>query len=240
MIRPTAPSRLGRAYAYRPPPGASPLAGTVRRTQGADVDLRPCLRPVRDQLRRGTCFAHAGIALAELAHGCHVDLSPEYVAWRVQMAEWSFPRDAGGSVADTLGVLHSWGTCPEVLMPYATDQGAVGSAACDEAAREYRVGTPCRVDLTDLGDVRAVLAAGKGIAIGFAVYENFERTGRDGMVPPRLPSDRCLGGHAEVVVGVVSGRLVLRGSWGAGWGDRGYCYVDPAEFCQDVFESWTC
>ena len=46
-----------------------------------------------------------------------------------------------------------------------------------------------------------------------------------------LPNEPSIGGHAVVAVGYddAKKRLIMRNSWGTGWGDRGYFYL-PYEY----------
>jgi C1A family cysteine protease len=34
------------------------------------------------------------------------------------------------------------------------------------------------------------------------------------------------GRHAMLIVGFQNGKFIVRNSWGCGWGDMGYCYID--------------
>lgn len=239
MFEPTAMSRLGRRYGYRPAPGAAPPQSIRGSLAGAvDIDLRPRLTPVRDQGGEGACFAFGTASLLELHAGLSEWLSPAYLSWRCRLAEGTYPLDAGGHISDAVAIAHAWGCCSEDALPYCEDPAQAGDAQCDLDAQRRRLGTPCVVDAGSLDDLRAVLGAGRGILVGFAAHENFERTGLDGITPSRLPSDGLLGGHAVLLCGIVGGRLVVRNSWGQHWGDRGYCYWSP-ELLGDVYEAWT-
>lgn len=250
-----ATSKLGRAYGYRPPHEGHPV---VQRAQALrfspsklpdSVDLRPELRPVRDQGQEGSCFAHAAAALKE--HNCvrwekarggpatplGDYLSVAYLSWRTRLAMGTFPADSGASIADVMGVLQGWGACPESFLPYNANPSEAGNAQCDVAAAPYRVAQPLTVDV-DATAWRQVLEAGHSICIGFSVHESFEETGPDGVVPPVQPGEGLLGGHAVLVCGFDARGFVVRNSWGAGWGDGGYCYFRD-DYLSNVWECWT-
>lgn len=98
--------------------------------------------------------------------------------------------------------------------------------------------------VNSLPAMRNALAAGKPVVVGFLVHESFysapvRQTGR---VPLPTPKDRLLDGHAMLCVGYDDAQqvLILRNSWGADWGDRGYCYLPYAATAQGLLrDCWT-
>lgn len=242
-----ATSKLGRRYTLRPSKADHRLMAAPLRILGEilpTVDHRPLMRPIRDQGQKGFCFAFATAALKEF--NCAVwgggrqvlgaYLSPDYIGWRTETAEGTFGQDAGASLADAMAVLGSWGVPPEDFLPYdAHNKAHAGSAACDVAARPYRIAQPARVRV-DPNDFKAVLSANKVIAVGFEVMASFEDTGHTGVVP--TPSGGSLGGHAVACVGYDARGFIIRNSWSANWGDGGYCYW-PDSYLDLVFDAWT-
>lgn len=90
-------------------------------------------------------------------------------------------------------------------------------------------------------EVYTMLKTGMGpVMITYAVYANFNRTGSDGIVSDRLPTDQLRGYHEMLVVGrkAINGRRrwVTHNSWGTGWGDKGRCYI--AVDSPDIIEAW--
>ena len=64
-----------------------------------------------------------------------------------------------------------------------------------------------------------------------------------GIMPMPLPTDSVEGGHAVMAVGYNDSKqwYIIRNSWGAGWGDKGYFYMPYAymhntNLCSDF---WT-
>jgi len=72
------------------------------------------------------------------------------------------------------------------------------------------------------------------IAAGFTVYDAFESdtVATNGMLSMPGPTEQMLGGHAVLIVGYDDARgvFIVRNSWGADWGDRGYFYVPYGYF----------
>lgn len=74
---------------------------------------------------------------------------------------------------------------------------------------------------------------------GFTVYNSIEQTDKDGKIPFASPKEKSEGGHAIVTVGYdekmkiknkygkieTTGALLLRNSWGKGWGEGGYGWL---------------
>jgi len=80
------------------------------------------------------------------------------------------------------------------------------------------------------------LLDGYPIVFGINVYDSFESddVSKTGIVPlPDKDKEKCLGGHAILIVGFKEidnkNYFIVRNSWGTEWGDNGYCYM-PFEY----------
>lgn len=113
----------------------------------------------------------------------------------------------------------------------------------------YR-GMPARVRLGEgapvagLAAIRGALADGWPVVAGFAVHESFygPEAARTGDVPLPAAGERYVGGHAMVIVGYDDDakRLLVRNSWGAGWGDGGHCRIPYAAVAKgQLRDCWT-
>jgi hypothetical protein len=127
------------------------------------------------------------------------------------------------------------GQCNEVAWPYGdanpTDQSATYYRARDDA-REAS-------DLVDF--VRTTLAAGRSVLLTLRLTDAWHRVGKDGVLAPPSAADRLFGGHAVVAVGddASQQRILIRNSWGVGWGDKGYAWMPDAYLEQYGFQAAT-
>lgn len=267
-------SKLGRRYTCRPSRADHPLHATATRLTAKAgspppaTDHRPLLRPIRNQGRKGYCFAFATALVKEfncviwgaIQRGWNPDpdplpadisahllggyLSPDYLGWKTQVVEGTFGQDLGGSLADSFAAAQSWGICPEAFLPYDdANKAHAGNTQCDVAAHPYRFRQPCMVAVNPAA-FSQVLADNHVIAVGFSVFPSFEDTGPDGVVKPVRHGEPLLGGHAVDEVGFeylpISGKRygIWRNHWDTSWGDKGYCYV-PEDYYANVWDAWT-
>jgi hypothetical protein len=138
---------------------------------------------------------------------------------------------SGENVADTLGAARDDGFCPEALWPYDVERVSVAPPeACYEAAAQWHIRSR-KVPQT-AERIRALLANGTPVLFAFYVYESFltDEVTKSGVTPmPRVGEERR-GGHAALLVGYDDSTqtFVVRNSWGANWGQQGYCLVPYA------------
>ena len=99
---------------------------------------------------------------------------------------------------------------------------------------------------TVLGNLKAYIAAGIPAMFGFYGFPSFGATTVKGGIPYPCPGERAQWGHAIVAVGYddgkvidntkcqksTTGALLIRNSWGTGWGDAGYGWL-PYQYVLD-------
>lgn len=219
------------------------------------VDLREFCAPVSDQRQLQSASAHACVAVAEYferrASGRLLAASPMFLH---QMTRRLLREnaDGGADLRTTLKALVRFGLPPERYWPHtAENYGRQPDAFLYGFARDYRAIRYVRLDVagrsgeSTLHDVRRFLAAGFACAFGFSAFSSLSH---DADIPFPTGLDALCGGHAVAAIGYDDkrrirsdrGALLVRNSWGEGWGDHGYGWL-PYAYVRELLarDFWT-
>jgi C1A family cysteine protease len=184
------------------------------------------------------------------AFGKHLDASRLFL-YKVtrNMSHWT--GDTGAFLRTTMGALALFGTPPEEYWPYVTaDFDKEPPAFCYAFAQSfqalsyYRLDPPGTTKADLLTRIKTNLAAGLPSMFGFTVYNSISQASATGKIPYPTAGEKIAGGHAIVAVGYddamkikntnagaveTKGALLIRNSWGTGWGAAGYGWL-PYEY----------
>lgn len=219
------------------------------------VDLCDYCSPVEDQGNLGSCTAHAGVGLIEYyerrAFGRHTDASRLFL-YKVTRNLMKLRGDSGAYLRTTMGAMVLFGVPPESYWPYTDKEESFDrepSAFCYAFAQNYQTIKYFRHDPAGskqadvLHSLKVYLAKGMPFIFGFSVYNSIEQAEATGFIPFPSKRERMEGGHAVMAVGYddkleitnnfsqekTKGALLIRNSWGTGWGDHGYGWL-PYEY----------
>jgi len=197
------------------------------------IDWRNKCPEVYDQGQLGSCTANAiggDCEMNQIRQGLpHWTPSRLEIYYNERKMEGTIKSDSGAQIRDGIKVVASQGVCPETDWPYD-----ITKFAKKPPTKSYKEALQNTVDKyqsvsLDLAHVKACLFQLGPFVFGFTVYESFEsdEVAKTGIIPIPGKTEQCLGGHAVMAVGYDDSKscVIVRNSWGATWGDKGYCYM---------------
>jgi C1A family cysteine protease len=211
----------------------------------ASVNLSSRMLAVQDQgPLRGTCLAFAVTASHELARSPDIgpleDLSEEMAYWGAKEVEGN--RRPGASFSSMNAALSRWGQPLEAFWPY--------DAFVDDTQPTYRPPSAClqpsnvrmatmQKIVVSIDSFRNQLGLGRPVVTGIPLWDAFRRP-VNGQLSNPSRAELIGAHHAVVTVGYddARGRILVRNSWGEGWGDHGHAWLPYAFISQHVVEAW--
>ena len=216
----------------------------------ASVDLRPWCSPIENQGSLGSCTANAGVGIVEYferkAFGKHIDASRLFL-YKVTRNMLHWTGDTGAFLRSTMGAMALFGVPPEEYWKYVeADYEKEPPAFCYAFAQNYQAINYFRLDPAGtakdalLNRIKIYIAHKVPSMFGFTVFSSYSQASSTGKLPYPTRGEKIVGGHAVVAVGYddnvkiknsypggveTKGAILIRNSWGTGWGDNGYGWL---------------
>lgn len=203
------------------------------------VDLRPSLLSVRDQGRRQSCLAFASSTAHEHKTLSVEHLCVEYLFFHAVARTPGQNPHGGTSMAAAAAALQDEGQPVETAWPY-NSRHLTPWTPPPIASQLYRA--VMTLGALDAAGILAALDAGTPVVLGLVITDAFYRPDGAGRVAVRAP-DIERGGHAVLAVGYGTdsgtgeAALLIRNSWGPGWGRGGYAWLSRAYVDRQLHET---
>ena len=228
---------LGFGWQKEPNPEKAPRYAAIRQTATASLpasmDLRPEMSPVEDQGPINSCVAQSIVGALEflqIKNGIpknkrFLDMSRMFLYYNARNMAGLQTVDRGCYISHGILCTTDIGMVTEKRWPYTYSRlykkpgRAMMLVAKKKLVKDYHYIWENHVDNT-----KAALAEGYPVVFGTTLFSSFWNVGKDGMVPIPAAGEAVLGGHAMLIVGYTDSCFIVRNSWGAKWGDKGYCY----------------
>ncbi len=227
------------------------------------VDLKGWCSPVETQGSIQSCAAHAVAGIIEYsekkAFGGYIDISRLFI-YKATRNLMQRKGDSGAYLRSTIGAMVLFGAPPEKYYPYQTARfDEEPGAFCYAFGRNYKLikyfrhDPPGRTKAAVLDSIKSYLSSGIPSVFGFTAYEPIKKVPATGWIPFPKGNDKILGGHAVAAVGYDDnmtdpsavapadnkrGALLIRNSWGVGWGNNGYGWLPYDYILQGLAIDW--
>ena len=213
------------------------------------LDLRAQCPPVYDQGQLGSCTANAlgGAYEFNRKKQGKPDFMPSrlFIYYNERVFINTVNSDSGAYIRDGIKTLNRDGVCPETEWPYIISQFThKPSAQCYNDAAKNQILSYQKLNNAIRTQLQGCIAEGYPFVFGFTVYESFmsATVAKTGIMPMPGAHEKVVGGHAVMAVGYDDAKqaFIVRNSWSANWGIKGYFYMPYAyitsTLCNDF---WT-
>lgn len=220
------------------------------------IDLRSYFSPIEDQGALGSCTANAAVGLMEYferrAFGRHLDASRLFL-YKVERNLLGWTGDTGAYLRTAMEAMVLFGSPPERYWPYDTTRYDVEPPAfCYafgsnyQALKYFRLDPNAATSSQVLHNIKTFVAGGFPSMFGFPVYTEFDYPLPGALIAYPTPTSHYRGGHAIVAcgyddslqIGADKGALLVRNSWGTGWGASGYGWMSYKYVTEGLALDW--
>jgi hypothetical protein len=202
------------------------------RTEGRRMDL--LIEHVRHQGGSSSCVGHAIVAALELLYAILgrpiTRLSPKHAYWVARAIDGFQHEDGGAFIRSGLRGGKGVGFCPESMLPL--DVETINERPPEDAENAGITFADFKYErvLSGAEGVLDALQSGHPVVMGVNVTNVFAYPSGDEVIPAPTRNEVRIGGHAFLLCGFDrhGERIRMLNSWGRGWADGGFAWLDPA------------
>lgn len=205
-----------------PPPGSLPSSHTIY------------MPPVGNQGSEGSCVSWAVSYARSADQFFRTGASSYNQSTNITSPEFLFNQtkldaSCGSSAMMTaLDFLKNSGICTWQSMPYSSSNGCslLPNSQQSSEALQYRIASYSKVYTSDITALKQLLAANRPLLTSFSIDGNF-RYAQPGYIWSSF-SGSAAALHAVAIVGYDDSKNAIKiiNSWGTGWADQGYLWID--------------
>jgi C1A family cysteine protease/fibronectin type 3 domain-containing protein len=215
----------------------------------SSFDISASMPPVGSQGGQGSCVAWS-VAYATKSYQEYIERKDKTNWNYIDGAKINYSRifspafvynqinggkDNGSVIENALALVVSKGVPTWETMPYTDrDFKTQPTASQMEAASKFKAKEFLRIKSTEINDIKKQITLGRPVVTGIPVSEGFYSLGKKVY---SVPKGTNLGGHAIVIVGYDDSlnAFKIQNSWGTGWGDKGFGFIDYQFFMKNAY-----
>lgn len=223
----------------------SPMVSTP---MSENPSLKKYFKQISNQYSLGSCSANATADSfeAQIAQRNNLDpsqvqdLSRLFIYWNARNLSNppTYDKDSGSQIRLAFDSMARYGAPYEAIYPYEISK--VNERPTILAYREAiknRINKFYRISVNGqerIGQIKQALCSGCPVVFGTLVANNFMNYSGGSIITN--PGGWYVGGHALCCVGWSEAKQAfeVRNSWGEGWGDQGYCWMDKNYLAADI------
>jgi len=197
----------------------------------------------KNQFSRGSCTSQAQSHHKERQEGIKIGARP-IMAWTKELEK---NKEYGAMTRNTFKIVNSIGCCNEEYCPEPNSAMSWEEyidvknipSKCTRIAIKHKSKSYWRINNSPESINQAIFQNKNSVVISMGWYREFNRPNKDGILPA-FKRENFIGGHAVEVEGFNNTKthLIVKNSWGNGWGLNGR-FMLPYEYFNDiVWDAW--